>query len=300
MEPLKLTYRDVDRTPFLFTLKYAAEQRGVQLDISRAPGREYVELLLRGEVDFLAENYYNLQSFRARGAPVVSLATAVTWLNETLFVAPEVETLNDLRGRRFALRGLGPSEMIPRLWLQDAGLDRDVEPIVVSEDEVGRWGNWRKVLSGECAGCFVTNLYADAPREAGLKALPTDPYGFIGNVTLTTTRKVIGARQDEIEAIVRAAFDACELFKRDPKATLEVMSREPTQLLRIERDQTLERTYEILRDELSDVPLPSVDGIRNTCRMTLSRSADLADFNPLLMWDLSFASRIMQQAGALS
>ena len=76
--PLKLFYRDVDRTPLLYTIKSAAHDRGVELDVALAPGREYPELLQHGEADLLAENYYNLQTFRARGMPLVSLATSVS------------------------------------------------------------------------------------------------------------------------------------------------------------------------------------------------------------------------------
>jgi hypothetical protein len=114
----------------------------------------------------------------------------------------------------------------------------------------------------------------------------------MGNVTLTTSRRVVDERRDEIEALVRAAFDATALFKHDPAGTLEVMRREPMELMHIQSEQALQRTYEILSEELSTTPVPSIEGIRNTYRMVLSRSPELGDLNPLLMWDLSFASKV--------
>src|SRR5438552_17143433 len=125
MEPLKLLYRDPDRTPWLSVLRFAAQQLGLKITMERAAGREYGELLERGDVDLLAENYYNLQSLRARGAPLVSLATSITWLNEKLFVAPEITSISDLNGKRFALRGVGSSELIQRLWLGDSVQNAD-------------------------------------------------------------------------------------------------------------------------------------------------------------------------------
>jgi len=279
----------------LYTIKHAAYERGVELEVALQPGREYGELVLRGDADLLAENYYNLQTYRARGAPLVSLATSVTWLNERLLVAPDVQSFDDLRGRVFAIRGQGPQELINRLWLRDMGLHDTMEIVVIPEDEVGRWGQWRKVVSGEAVGTFVTHLYADGPLAAGLKELPFEPYGFIGNMTLTTSRSILAAKHEAIEQVVRAAFDAVRTFKTDRARTLEIMSGEPARLLSAERDFQLERTYDILRDELSDAPVPSAQGILNTYRMVLARSPELASYNPLLGWDLTIASKLVDE-----
>jgi len=293
---LKLLYRDVDRTPLLYAIKHAAYERGVELEVALQPGREYGELVLRGEADLLAENYYNLQTYRARGAPLVSLATSVTWLNEKLLVAPDVHSFDDLKGRVFAIRGQGPQELINRLWLRDMGLHDAVETVVISEDAVGRWGQWRRVLDGEAAGTFVTHLYADEPLAAGLKELPFEPYGFIGNMTLTTSRSILAAKHETMEQVVRAAFDAVHIFKTDRARALDIMSGEPAKLLSTERDFQLERTYEILRDELSDAPVPSAQGILNTHRMMLARSPELTSYNPLLGWDLTIASQVVDDS----
>lgn len=250
--------------------------------------------MLRGEADLLAENYDNLQTYRARGAPLVSLATSVTWLNEKLLVASDVNSFDDLKGRVFAIRGQGPQELINRLWLRDMGLHDAVETVVISEDEVGRWGQWQKVVSGDAAGTFVTHLYADEPLAAGLKELPLEPYGFIGNMTLTTSRSILAAKHEAMEQVVRATFDAVRIFKTDRARALGIMSGEPARLLSAERDFQLERMYDILRDELSDAPVPNAQGILNTYRMVLARSPELASYNPLLGWDLTIAAEIVE------
>ena len=298
MPPLRLRYRDVDRTPYLYTLKHTAERLGLELDVGRPPGREFGDLLERGEADVLAENYYGLQSFAARGAPFVSVATSVTWLNEQLLVAPAISSLADLKGGRFALRGVGSSELISRLWLADTGLDAEMEAVVVPESETGRWGHWKRVVSGDCRACLVTNTYAGPALEAGLQPLPIERYGYMGNVTLTTSRDVIEARRPEVETLVRAAFEASALFRNDEAAALDIMRGEPKRLMKIESDEVLERTYQTLRGELSERPIPSVDGLRNMHRMALAASPELADFNPLLMWDLSFAHRLVAEEQA--
>jgi hypothetical protein len=297
--PIRILYRDVDRTPYLYTLRHVAQKLGLEIELTQAPrGDKYGEFLLAGETDVLAENYWGLQSFRAAGHDFVSLATAVTILNEKLFVRPGTDRLDQLKGGRIAIRGVGPSQYIPRLWLQDHGLGQDAEAVVISEKEVGRWGNWKKVVSGECQAAFVTNFYQEEPLRAGLKEFPIEPYGFIGNVTLTTTESFARTHADEVQRLVDAAFDASVLFKTDSAAALRIMQDEPKRLMKIEDDTQLAKTYGILREELSDEPLPSAAGVSNTHRMRLASTPALAGFNPLLMWDFSFARNSARRAAA--
>ncbi len=288
MESLRVLYRDFDRTPYLYTLRETARARGLDLELVKAElGPRYPEFLLEGAVDVLAENYWGLQSLAAAGAPLVSVAAAVCHLNEQLFVHPSITSLDGLRGKRFALRSVGPSELIGRLWLQDRGL-HDVEPVPVAESEVGRWGQWKAVERGDCHGVFITNLYADQALGAGLKPVPIAPYGFLGNVTLTSLQPVIEARREAFADLVTAAFEASRLFREDAAATLEVLSREPKTLLGLD-DAGLRDLYRVLRDELSPNPVPTAEAISNTYRMRLVRSPELAGHNPLLAWDFGLA-----------
>jgi hypothetical protein len=296
---LRVLYRDYDRAPYLYTVRHCARRLGLDVALEKAPlGGRFPEFLQEGATDVLAENYWGLQSLRHSGAlALVSVATAVTALNERLFVAPAIRQVSDLAGKAVALRGVGPSALIGALWLKDHGLGQSCPAVVVSEDEVGRWGNWKKVVSGECAGAFVTNFYQDQPLGAGLKELAIEPYGFIGNVTLTTTEAIASARRADIQALVDAAFEASRLFKHDRGAALAIFAEEPRTLLEIKDDREMERVYAILAGELSEAPMPSAEGISNTRRMRLPRNPELADFNPLVMWDLSFARAALARRG---
>lgn len=290
MSTIRILYRDYDRAPYLYILQAAAKRQGLDLVLTKAElGGRFPEFLIEGVTDFLAENYWQLQGLRAKGQPLVSLATAVSTLNEKLFVHPSIQSAGDLRGKKLAIRGIGPSQLIPSLWLKDHGLGDEVETVVYSEDEVGRWGQWKKVVTGECHGTFVTNFYQDEPKAAGLKELAVEPYGFIGNVTLTTLEAFTAKRREDAQKLVDAAFDASHLFKHDPAAAMEICMAEPVRLMKLDGREQMQRLYHILRDELSEIPVPTAEGIANTRRMAVSRAPELASFNTLVMWDLSFA-----------
>ena len=297
MAELRLKYRDIDRAPYLWTLAHMAEKNyGLKLLIDKAEqGGPFPEYLKEGSTDVLCENYWQLQNQRARGERWVSVATAVCTLNEKLFVQPSVKSIEDLRGKKLAIRKTGPSQLIPQLWAQDHNLN--LEPVIYDEKETGRWGSWKKVLDGTCAGSFITNFYQDDPRSAGLKELDIEPYAFIGNVTLTTSQDIVAKRRDDIQKLVDAAFDASKLFRNDPNAALDIFKKSGLKLRDYEGDAQLKKIFAILAGELSEYPLPTADAISNTRRMTLFNSPELADFNTLLMWDFSFAREAMRRRG---
>jgi hypothetical protein len=314
MSTLNVLYRDTDRTPYLFTLRQCARRYDLQLEIIRAQmGGGWADRLENGDVDVIAENYWGLQTYRARGSPFVTVASVVSLMTEKLLADASVTTVGDLRGKRFAVRGGGPQLFLPALWLADQGLIQDVEQVVIPDQEVGRWGHWQRVTSGDCQACFMAFLYADAPLAAGLHEVPIEPYYFEGmNVTLTTTERTIAERRADIQGLVNAAFDASHVFKTDAPTVLQIMRDECRDLLAehfdVSDEPRLRRLYEILRDELADVPVPTPDGVRNALRIVRGEPAGRpqrgeqhyeddvvpASFNPLLMWDLSFAREALR------
>jgi ABC-type nitrate/sulfonate/bicarbonate transport system substrate-binding protein len=296
MPELRLKYRDIDRAPYLFLMAHMAEKNyGLKLLIDKAEqGGPFPEYLKDGATDVLCENYWQLQNQRARGERWISVATAVCTLNEKLFVRPDVKSIDDLRGKKIAIRKTGPSQLIPQLWAQDNNLN--LEAAIYDEKETGRWGSWKKVLDGTCACGFITNFYQDDPRGAGLKELDIEPYGFIGNVTLTTTEEIAAKRRADIQALVDAAFDASKLFREAPEAALEIFKKTGLKLRDYEGDE-LKKIFGILAGELSEYPVPTAVSIHNTRRMTLFNSQELATYNTLLMWDFGFARDAMNRRG---
>jgi hypothetical protein len=296
MNSLRILYRDADRTPYLFTLRRCARRLGLEIDLLSASARdpEWSERLEREEVDLISDNYWRLQLDRARGVPYVAIATASNVFPEKLFVHPTVRSLEDLRGKRFAVRSAGPQLLFPRMWLKDHGFAEDVEQVVCAENETGRWGHWKKVASGECHACFITDLYVDAPRQAGLKELAYARYPYAdGYITFTTTEGIVDRKREALQLLVNSAFEASRLFKTDAAAVVAIMREESLELLRdhfdLPDDRSLEGVYAKLVEGFSDIPVPTAEGIINAHRLQMGESSEIDQFNPLLMWDFSFA-----------
>jgi hypothetical protein len=306
MAELKLLYRDVDRTPYLFTLRHCARQYGLDVELVRAPlgtpESQWGGRLEREEVDAIGENYWGLVSYRARGVPFLTLTAANSVWTEKLLTRPGVQSIEDLRGKKLAVRTPGPQELFPTMWLEDKGLVQDVSQVVYSDRDVGRWNQWKKVAEGECDATFVTYIYSEAPLAAGLRELPYEQFPFVGgNVTLTTSESIIARKRQDLQNLVNAAFDTNRTFKTDPGTVLRIMHDECLELLRehlnVPDDRSVEWLYGTLRDELADTPVPTAEGIANAHRMQLATAPHLKDFNPLLVWDFSFAREALRARG---
>lgn len=289
MAAFRLLWRDPDRLPYLYTLKHCVEKHGLEVEMGRSPGQEYAELAIRGEAEVLLENYWNLQFSRAKGEPLISVGCALNSINEQVLAKPGINTLEDLNGKKLAYRDMRPTNLIDPLWVKDTGLD--VELVAANEREVGRWNSWKLVLSGDADAAIVTKLFSDEPVKQGLKPIPMGQFGFLGSVVFTTTREVIQNRRSEVEALIKGAFDAAEVFKKDRAASLGIMKNAPEKLMtfEVQGDAHLERLWEILSDEIAEVPMPTAEAISNFHKMTFPVYDELKTYNPLTMWDTSFA-----------
>jgi hypothetical protein len=302
---LRLLYRDVDRIPYLLALQSAARSYDLDLELVRHKqiGKEdWGEALKRGEVDAIAENYWALVRYRAAGDPFVTVGSAAHWWREKLLARPGVETVQDLKGKRLAVRSTGPQTWFPAVFLEQAGLAGDVTLVTIPEAETGRFGLWKAVASGSCDACFISTLYVDPAFEAGLREIGYAPFAFEGgHVVPTTTEDFAAEHPEAVGGLVEAMFDACErLVTRDDYML---------QCVRLGRDHLEEnvpvssepeifRAAERLREEIGPVPVPTMRGIQNALDIVVARLPELAGFNPLLMWDLSFARKALAKRAA--
>ncbi len=298
MGTLRVLWRDADRLPYLYTVRHAAAAYGTEVVLERPEGREYAELLFDGRGEVLAENYWNQQINRAKGMPLVSIAAAVTTINERLYVRPGVTSLDELRGRRIAIRDARPTNLIDPLWLRRAGLT-EFELVLVPDSE-GRWMPWQRVVAGDCEAAVVTNLFSDAAVEAGLVPLDIGTFGFLGGVVYTTSEELIESRAADMSNLVRAAFDAARLFKEDKQTVLDVMTSIPDGLMTgrgatIDTLEERETVYGHLSGELANPPVPMPHAIANFYDMAVDEFPELVGFNPLQLWDLRIARRIMDE-----
>lgn len=296
MLQMRMRYRDVDRLPFLNGLRRSAQARGLDLEISKhkqAGSEDWGEALRRGDVDALAENYWGLQRYRAQGVPLVTVASAAHSWVELLLARPGIKTLRDLRGKKLAVRLTGPQRSFPQALLKSANLAGDVEMVVYAESDTGRWGHWKKVADGSCDACFMLPAYAEGAKAAGLTEVPYGSYAFDGaHIIPTTTESFIERNRDAVMLLVEAMFDTCARVNAEP-AWFRELTVESVEALRehfpLEDDAAIDRFCAAQQPEIATVPIPTPEGLAHAYDVAVLQYPEIAGFNPLLMWDLSFA-----------
>lgn len=297
MNSISLLYRDVDRLPYLHALRRCALAAGLDVRLVRhvqAGSEDWSEVLRRGEVDAIAENYWALQRFRAAGEPFVTLASAAHRWMELLLVRPGIRSLEDLRGKKVAVRLTGPQASFPKVLFARLDLLDDIELVIYSEKETGRWGHWKPVVAGDCSACFMLPSYADAALAAGLTAIASPEFAFDGaHIIPTTTEAYVAANRETVRGLVGAMFEASERIASEADWLLEIVRADCLDALRehfpLAGDAEIALFTERQRAEIAPVPIPTLEGLRNAFDVARAQYETLEGFNPLLMWDLSFA-----------
>ena len=175
MRTVRLAYRDNDRTPVIHCIRAMAEKYydiGVEV-IQIEPQKEFEAALFDGNCDAIIEHIEYLHTEAAKGKKIMLFCAPQIQRGLQLVVQQSFNSLDDLKGKTMAVRDLGRPHRIT-LWLRKVGLERDVKTVIVSDKAVGRWKQWTKVLSGECAACFMAPIYLPAALAAGLKIFPAE------------------------------------------------------------------------------------------------------------------------------
>src|SRR5919106_5730910 len=209
MPAVRLAYRDEDRTPVIFCIKEMARRHyGVDVEVIVIKGtKDYEAALFNDSCDVIIEHLEYLYAAAARGEKVTMFCAPSLARGLELVVPNEVSDVEALRGASLAVRTSGRPHAI-LLWLRMMGLEKDVKVLKVSDDEVGRWGQWKKVLSGECIATFMSQLYLPNALAAGLKVLSVPDLPVVAHYSQACLSKFAGEKSELLRDYVKAVIHA--------------------------------------------------------------------------------------------
>ena len=168
MQTITLAYRDNDRIPVIFAIREMA-RRHYDLDVNVVrikSSAAYEAALFDGTADIIIEHLEYLYEEASRGRSITFFCAPSKGAGLALVVLQHVHSVDDLRGHRIAVRASGQPHAVT-LWLRMLSLEKDVATLLVDDRDVGRWGQWKKVLSGDCLATFISPLYLPEARAAG-------------------------------------------------------------------------------------------------------------------------------------
>jgi NitT/TauT family transport system substrate-binding protein len=291
---LRIIYRSNSHAPlWLVADKSGSWQRnGLDVDTSPQLIREKaVESLKNGHVDLISGNHHNLYVRNAKnGGDFVHLAQATNnWTENKLVVGPGIRSVQDLKGKKIVADKL-TSHAGLNIWLflKQEGLDADRGDIELVELRGSSEDRWRRVLTGDYAGTFVTIPHDSRAAQAGAYVISARAIPMIRGVTLTTTMAFVKSHQDEMRLLIKGFVDAIHFFLTRREATLEILNEHATPILKLQSAAEVETLYDEWAHSLERKPYPALPAISNVFQLAIRRNPEIASYNPLALWDTHF------------
>jgi hypothetical protein len=292
MSTVRLAYRDEDRTPVIFCIKAMAERHyDVDVEVMLIKGtKDYEAALFNDSCDVIIEHLEYLYPAAAQGKKVTMFCAPSLGRGLELVVSDNVQTVEAFRGKTLAVRSSGrPHSLV--LWLRMMGLEKDVKILMVHDDEVGRWGQWKKVLGGECVATFMSPLYLPNALAGGLRVLPVPDLPVVAHYAQACLSKFARESSDLLKEYIKAVIHAVCLMILRKEQALEIVAEEPMRRMKITDRSELERQFDSIVKGLQLKPYPTPQAIANTFEIATAEFG-AADVNPLILWDLHWVKEL--------
>ena len=292
MQTIRLAYRDYDRTPVIYCIKAMAERHyGVNVEVLHIePQRAFEAALFDHACDVIIEHIEYLHTQAAKGKKTTLFCAPQIQRGLKLVVPQSINSLDDLKGKTIAVRDLGRPHRIT-LWLRKVGLENSVKTLIVPDQEVGRWRQWRKVVSGECAACFIAPIYLPAALDAGLKTFPANEAEIVSLFAQACLaefgRNNSALMKDYLKAVIHAI--GLLIYRRDE--AMSIITAEPMRLMKITDYSELHRQVDSIAELLQVKPYPTIEAILNTDEIAAQEYGPTVD-NPLTLWDLHWLKEL--------
>ena len=295
---LRIIYRSNSHAPLWLVAEKSGSWQKNGLDVDTSPQlvrEKAVESLKNGSVDLISGNHHNLYVRNAKnGEDFVHLAQPTNnWTENKLVVRPGIGSVQDLKGKKIVADKL-TSHAGLNIWLflKQEGLDVDRGDVELVELRGSSEDRWKKVVSGEYDGTFVTIPHDSRAAKAGAHVITVRAFPMIRGVTLTTTTSFVKSHPLEIRALTKGLVDAIHFFLTRKQETLEILKEHATPILKLQTDQEVETLYDEWSQSLEKKPYPSLEAIANVFQLAVRRDPEIAGFNPLALWNTHFVREL--------
>jgi ABC-type nitrate/sulfonate/bicarbonate transport system substrate-binding protein len=241
--------------------------------------RAAIETLIAGEVEFGQMTGALMFSARLQGADPVMLAGVQDILNDRLVVRPNINSVEDLKGKRIGVFRFGSAShmrllnVLPRYGMGE----RDVTFLQV--------GDTPERLIALNGGSIDATLLSPPDHlealRAGTKILLNlrDLNVSYQGTGLVTTQRLLGRNRDLARRVVKTFVEAIHLVRTNPALSKRAFAK----YRQTKDEKRIEDAYQTLREVVKPKPYPSVEGFKTIIndaleRMPAAKSANPKDF----------------------
>jgi hypothetical protein len=292
METVRLAYRDDDRTPIIYCIReMALRHYGLDVEVLRIKDYgEFESAIFDGSADILIDHVEFIYAEAAKGKRITFFCAPKILRGLELVAPRHVAGPEDFAGQTMAVRDSGRPHAVA-LWLRMMGLENKVKTVIVPEGEVGRWQQWRKVVSGECIACFVDPLYLADALQAGLHVLKVPDLQVVGHYAQVCTAEFARKNSIRLSNYVKAVLHALCLVKYDKQAAMKIVVGEPMIRMKVDSLAAMESYFDAIVAKLQLKPYPTPEAIANTYEIAVAEYG-AQGINPMSLWDLHWIKEL--------
>ena len=161
------------------------------------------------------------------------------------------------------------------------GLENGVVTILVHDQEVGRWGQWKKVASSECAAAFMSPLYLPEALNGGLRVLAVPEIPIVGHFAQACLAEFAAAHPAVMTSYAKAVVHALIWLSFRHGEACAALGAELKRAMKLDDESGLK-----IR------PYPTPQAIINTYEIATSEYPGAKGLNPLTLWDLHWVKEL--------
>ena len=292
MDTVRVAYRDDDRTPVIYCIReMGAKHYGINVEAVRIkPYGDFEASLFNDTADVLIDHVEFLYAEAAKGKKIVFFCAPRIVRGLDLMVPQHVKDVSAFAGKSIAVRQSGRPYTVTQ-WLRMMGLEGKVGVPIFRDEDVGRWGQWKKVVSGECIACFMDPLYQAEPLKAGLKILPVPDLAVVSHYAQACTAEFARKKSHTLRNYVKAVIHGICWMKHRKQEAMKVVTGEPMRRMKISDVHEMEKHFDAIIGKLQIKPYPTLEALAHTYEIACQEYG-AKGLNPLALWDMHWVKEL--------
>ena len=253
-------------------------------------GMNSIAAVTSNSVQFLAAGATATVGAHLGGIDITILSVQSNKLEYSVFVAPEIKTVQDLKGKIVTGTRPGASaDSALRLYLKKNGLEPDKDVIFISVAE-SQQGRMNALMRGSVSGTVLAPPFSNIAKKAGYRELAdlrkTD-IEYAGN-SIAATTSYIKSHPQLVENFLKGYIESLYFFRSQKERTIAGIMK----FLKLSDRARAEEGYDYYYDLMPVIPYPSAAGIKSVLQNLAPRQPKAATANPEDFYDNSFLKRI--------
>ena len=247
-------------------LVYIAKDRGIFTkygltaeSIYIPGGSTNVQVLISGNLDMSQLSGAPGVAANLEGADIVYIAGLLDKLNYQLITRPELKTVEQLKGKKFAVSRYGSSaDFGMRAMLKRVGVDPVKEASILQiGDEPARIA---AITSGNVDGTVVNAPFSSEAERLKLNVIADSVKMNVPffNTGLLVTRRFLEKQEAKVMNFLRAYLEAIKILKTEKEYSVKALG----QFTRVQNVKALQEGYDYFNNQLPQVPYPSVEAMQ--------------------------------------